>query len=69
MKTLILEVDDAVYPKIQQFLELLPQHLCQQINEETLNLEERQDLESIRTTYRSGSVEDFDDWSDVRETL
>ena len=69
MKTLILEVDDAAYPRIKRFLDLLPQHLCQQIDEEGLSVVEQQDIELVRAAYRAGRDEEFDDWSDVRETL
>nr|VFJ43752.1 MAG: hypothetical protein BECKDK2373B_GA0170837_100641 [Candidatus Kentron sp. DK]VFJ45672.1 MAG: hypothetical protein BECKDK2373C_GA0170839_101215 [Candidatus Kentron sp. DK] len=69
MKTLILEVDDVIYPKIKGFLDLLPDTLCYLPDEMETTIAETEAIRSVRAAYRAGRKEEFDDWAQVRDKL
>ncbi|MBT8421467.1 MAG: hypothetical protein KJO08_11495 [Gammaproteobacteria bacterium] len=68
MKTLILEVDDAIYPKVKGFLDLLPDGLCHFLEGEEPDAVEIETIQSVRAAYRAGR-EEFDDWDEIRDQL
>jgi len=69
MKTLILEVDDAIYPKIRGFLDLLPDKLCHSLDEVEPDAAETETIQSIRAAYHARQEEEFDDWEQIRNLL
>lgn len=69
MKTLVLEVDDAIYPRIRGFLDLLPDELCHSLDEVEPDTKEIETIRSIRAAYRAGRKEEFDDWEQIRDRL
>nr|VFJ74487.1 MAG: hypothetical protein BECKFW1821C_GA0114237_10633 [Candidatus Kentron sp. FW] len=69
MKTLILELDDAIYPRVREFLDLLPDKLCRFPDEEEPDAVEIETIRSVRAAYRAGREEEFDDWDEIRDRL
>nr|VFK54783.1 MAG: hypothetical protein BECKTUN1418F_GA0071002_10559 [Candidatus Kentron sp. TUN]VFK55848.1 MAG: hypothetical protein BECKTUN1418D_GA0071000_10386 [Candidatus Kentron sp. TUN]VFK59194.1 MAG: hypothetical protein BECKTUN1418E_GA0071001_10529 [Candidatus Kentron sp. TUN] len=69
MKTLILEVDDAIYPRIKGFLDSLPDTRCHLLDQEEPDDAETETIQSIRAAYRAGREEAFDDWEEIRDRL
>lgn len=69
MKTLILEVDDAIYSRIRGFLDLLPDKLCHLLDEVEPDAAETETIQSIRAAYRARQEEEFDDWEQIRNLL
>ena len=67
MKTLVLEVDDSIYPKVKEYLDLLPKDLCHAVDDLGHDSAETEELEAIRVAYRAGREEEFEDWEQVRE--
>lgn len=62
-------MDDAIYPKVKGFLDLLPNKPCHSLDEVEPNAAEIETIQSVRTAYRAGQQEEFDDWEEIRDRI
>lgn len=71
MKTISLEVNEQVYQQVVNFLRLLPQESCHLLEEDPdkLSKEEINIIEDLQNRLKAGDHSDFEDWTQVRDTL
>jgi hypothetical protein len=68
MKSIILELNDDIYPKVIEFLRLPPPEQCHLLEDEAgLTEAERSEISSIREKANSGDMSDFESWSEARK--
>jgi hypothetical protein len=70
MKTISLELDERVYPKVVSFLRLLPEDYCHILEDgDTASDAEQSTIATIQQRLAAGDESEFEDWDEVKRML
>lgn len=70
MKTISLELDERVYPKVVSFLRLLPENYCHILEDsDTASEDELLAISTIQQRLATGDGSEFEDWDEVKRML